>query len=87
MGYRYKTVNDFVNHLVSIPTSEEYRVAYMDYSSGYSLSESAKKILETEYVVSDGTTAKSIEEINAVENCVIETFKKKSWNRVSDSQH
>lgn len=58
MGYRYKTVNDFVNHLVSIPTSEEYRVAYMDYSSGYSLSESAKKILETEYVVSDGTTAK-----------------------------
>lgn len=51
MGYRYKTVNDFVNHLVSIPTSEEYRVAYMDYSSGYSLSESAKKILETEYVV------------------------------------
>lgn len=76
MGYRYKTVNDFVNHLVSIPTSEEYRVAYMDYSSGYSLSESAKKILEMEYVVSDGTTAKSIEEINAVESYVIETFKK-----------
>lgn len=75
MGYRYKTVNDFVNHLVSIPTSEEYRIAYMDYSSGYSLSESAKKILETEYVVSDGTTAKSIEEISAVESYVIETFK------------
>lgn len=76
MGYRYKTVNDFVSHLASIPTSEEYKAAYLDYSSGYTLSESAKKILETEYAVSDGTTAKSIEEIDVVENCVIETFKK-----------
>ena len=76
MGYKYKTVNDFVKHLVSIPTSEEYREAYMAYSSGYSISESEKQMLRTEYIISDGTKAGSIEELDMVERCIYETFAK-----------